>query len=79
MMSDKEYAYFRKDVEVFIKGVMEAYHLDLETAKRYIQREVGLYRFEDDEIPLIVNGGEFLRANGYYGYWDGKFHEDDDD
>ena len=43
MMSDKEYAYFKKDIEVFIKEVMEKYHLDFETAKHNIEREIGLY------------------------------------
>jgi len=43
MMSDKEYAYFKKDIEVFIKEVMEKYHLDFETAKHSIEREIGLY------------------------------------
>jgi len=33
---------------------------------------------EDNEMPMIMDGREFLRANGYYGYWDGKFHKDDD-
>ena len=45
---------------------------------RYIELSYDGVRKLIDEMPMVMDGREFLRENGYYGYWNGKFHKDDD-
>jgi len=59
-----------------------ANQLPYEKKIREIEEIEESYQREKDsieEMPMVMNGLEFLRENGYTSYYNGRFHRDFDD